>query len=59
MCGGRGDSGAISERGGREVVDSLCGTAGGAYCCACDDDDDDDGSRGGVGEIFGRVATGS
>lgn len=55
MCGGRGDSGAISERGGREVVESLCGTAGGAYCCGCDDD----GSRGGVGEIFGRVATGS
>lgn len=55
MCDGRGDSGAMSERGGREVVESLCGTAGGTYCCGCDDD----GSRGGVGEIFGRVATGS
>jgi hypothetical protein len=46
MFCGRGDSGAISDRGGREVVESRWGTAGGAYCVC-----EEDGGSGGVGEM--------
>jgi hypothetical protein len=46
----KGDSGAISESGGREVVvdDSLCDTAG----CCCDWPED--GRKGGVGDGFDK-----